>query len=221
MFALEMKLPFELSCPWSSPGLWYFIAFICGIITVLCYKSYTAKLFLVERLCFEIQKRNLKSQKGKGIVLWRMCTSMYTELLLFSCNPSCCVHTFPNPQDPNLIVSPWLGWYMAQPMVIWMGWTGCYTLRKVAASLSWEWPQLIARKWGTLVFQSVVLDFHQQVWTWKQIFPLGLQMRTHPISFNFSRRPQLFLQNCELMNSLAVIVRGPVTETTPLTQAKL
>ena len=152
MFALEMKLPFELSCPWSSPGLWYFIAFIHGIITVLCYKSYTAKLFLVERLCFEIQKRNLKSPKGKGIVLWRMCTSMYTELLLFPWNPSCCVHTFPNPQDCNLIVSPWLGWYLAQPMVFWMGWTGCYTLRKVAASLSWEWPQLIARKWGPWFF---------------------------------------------------------------------
>ena len=83
--------------------------------------------------------------------------------------------------DPSKSPGLWIWWisllclgcFMAQSMIIWMGWTGCHLLRDVAASMNWgEWLQLTASmEVGTSVPQPAVLDFCQQEWAWKQNFP--------------------------------------------------
>lgn len=54
----------------------------------------------------------------------------------------------------------------------------------------YELRGVASKEVGTSVPQPAVLDFCQQEWAWKQIFPQNLQMRTHPISFSFKQRTQ-------------------------------
>lgn len=207
MFALEMKLLFELSCPQSSSALWYFIVFIYGIIRVLSYKSCTAKPFLVRRLLFEIQKWNLKSQREKELYPG-VCIHICVLNCGFSLGISLDVVMGRILRWPSLQILPptvYIPFKISRIMTL-MNFSPLLrlfygTINDYLDGLDWVSPVeecgslyelrgVASKEVGTSVPQPAVLDFCQQEWAWKQIFPQNLQMRTHPISFSFKQRTQ-------------------------------